>query len=73
MSLPKIGLIHNSISDTAIFSINGKQCGEIWMTERGCCHKHTNRDFVLSTDHVEIIVVMMRSAEVLGMDGGNAT
>ena len=67
MTLPKIEIRPNSISDTAMVSINGHQCGEMWMTDRGCCYKHTDRDFTLAADHVEFLATIMRGVELLGL------
>ena len=68
MSMPMIEIRPNSISGTAMVFLSGNQCGKMWMTLQGCCYKHTNRDYVLSTDDTSLIVAIMRGVEALKQD-----
>ena len=48
--------------------IRGFQAGEMWLTDRGACYSHTNRDVILSRDEVQTLCSIMQGCEALGMD-----
>ena len=64
MNVPKID-IRPDRNGRGFVSINGHDTGSIWMTDRGCCYQHTNRDFKLSSDTMEILVAIMRGIETI--------
>lgn len=53
---------------TATIIVGGAQVGEMWLTIRGACYKHTNRDRALDRDEMQTIVSAMQAAEIFGMD-----
>lgn len=55
-------------SQNAMVFVGGLQVGEMWLTTRGACYKHNNRDRALDRDEMQTIVTAMQAAEVLGMD-----
>lgn len=71
MGLPKFDLRPDG-DDRAFVFFNGHQTGAMWMTDRGCCYQHTNRDLMLTKDHLEILVAVMRGVETLGFGGEKA-
>lgn len=52
---------------TATIIVGGVQVGEMWLTTRGACYKHTNRDRALDREEMQTIVSSMQAAEIFGM------
>ena len=57
-----------SDEQTAIITVGGFQCGEMWLTTRGACYKHTSKDRALDREEMQTIVSAMQAAEVFGMN-----
>lgn len=53
---------------TATVIVGGTQVGEMWLTTRGACYKHHNRDRALDREEMQTIVSAMQAAEVFGME-----
>lgn len=44
--------------------LHGRACGQMWLTDRGCAYRHTQREMPLSRDDLELLTAVMRAVEV---------
>ena len=68
MNLPKFEIRPDTDAETATVIINGLTTGSMWMTDRGCCYKHTGRDIILTSTHIDVLSAIMRGIEAFAPD-----